>query len=77
MGRHNESVVNGVTDTFSEQCLDQNGSQLLRLLRRKAGKIHGMPAEVMAHIDAALALLNNEKAVAHLEFSSSRDRLLA
>jgi len=49
----------------------------LKSLRRKADKITGIPAEVMAHIDAALALLNNEKAVAHLEFSHERARMLA
>jgi len=49
----------------------------LKSLLRKAAKVKGLPAEVMVHIDAALALLNNEKAVAHLDFSSSRDRMLA
>jgi len=49
----------------------------LKSLRRKAGKVVGMPEEFLAYIDAALALLNNEKAVAHLEFSRARDRMLA
>lgn len=40
-------------------------------------KIPGIPAEVMAHIDAVLALLNNEKAVAHLEFVPARYLMLA
>jgi len=77
-GELKDSELNAIkkNSTVKVETLDTFASDL-KSLRRKAGKIMGMPAEVIVHIDAALALLNNEKAVAHLDFSSSRDRLLA
>jgi len=49
----------------------------LKALRKKVAGVSGMPAEVIAHLDAALSILNNEKAVAHLELMLSADRMLA
>lgn len=49
----------------------------LKSLCRKAEKIPGIPAEAIAYMEAALTLLNNEKAVAHLDFVPAGDRMLA
>jgi len=77
-GELKDSELNAVKkrSTAKVETLDKFASDL-KSLRRKAGKITGIPPEVMVHIDAALALLNNEKAVAQLDFSSSRDRMFA
>jgi len=61
--------------TVKIETLDTFASEL-KSLRRKAAKVRGLPAEVMVYIDAMLALLNNEKAVAYLDISSSRCRML-
>jgi len=49
----------------------------LKALRKKVAGVFGMPAEVIAHLDAALAILNNENAVAHIALMPSLERLLA
>jgi len=77
-GELKDSELNAAVkrSTVKVQTLDTFASDL-RSLRRKAAKVKGLPAEVIVHIDAALALLNNEKAVAHLEFSPVQARMLA
>jgi len=49
----------------------------LKALRKKVAGVSGMPSEVIAHLDAALAILNNENAIAHVQLMPSAERMLA
>lgn len=49
----------------------------LKVLRKKADGVSGIPAEVIAHLDAALALLNNEKALAYFQLMPERAPMMA
>jgi len=77
-GNLKDSDLGGIKKSSAEKVYTLKTFILgLKSLRKKAAQTPDVPAEVVAHMDAALALLNNEKTVAHLELRPTEERMLA